>query len=164
MSSSQYTLILQKLIRRTKEDAIAWTESDNPNEFVAPFAEFGLSMKYISGGAGRDTILFSIRSKQARIIDQFAVGADLGATWDEVVELYFAARRRALSIDDAISTIINALDGDPPEISASDKESKNVDMTADGPLKNAPDEDAQGPSATLPLRQRSKTGNFLRSA
>lgn len=170
MSSSQYTIIIEKLIKRTRENAVAWAETGNPNEFAAVFAEFSLAMKYISENARRDTILFSIRSKQAKVIDQFSVGADLGATWDEVVELYFAARRRALSIDDAINTIITALDEETPGIPSS----KDVIATAEAPVEHVPtpnppverafDEDARGPSATLPLRHRIRTEKLPRSA
>lgn len=160
MSSSQYTLIIEKLIKRTRENAVAWTETGNPNEFAAAFAEFSLAMRYISESARRDTILFSIRSQQAKIIDQFSVGADLGATWDEVVELYFAARRRALSIDDAINTIINELDTDAAGTSAS----SDPVTRASAPVERAADDDARGPSATLPLRYKTRTEKLPRSA
>lgn len=98
-----YSEIIKKLKDKTIADKVNWVESAADNTFVVNMTDSSLSIKK-DFGWGEDKIVFALLNENGQMIDNFDV-SDKEDEWVKVDDLYVAARRRAMGVDETLKKL-----------------------------------------------------------
>lgn len=109
MITDEYIELVEKLLGKTQCSEVNWLPTSANGEFVVYFNDFSLS---ISGGHNPNDeqyVRVVLRNDNGAEIDSFW-SVESEREWELISELLSGARRKALNIDEAISTILTELD------------------------------------------------------
>jgi hypothetical protein len=113
MIPSVYTDLFNKLFDKTLTGEIDWEPTIEDSRYLASFPPYSLSVLYYQeqGGDWAEVVRFALYNEKGERIDDFSISDSQNKLdFDRAYELYAAARRRALKIDEAISVISEQLD------------------------------------------------------
>jgi hypothetical protein len=107
MLERDYDELLVQLHDRTIAGDVNWAPTPRGNEFLVVFQGFSLSLREDASNERIDYGL-TLRNETGKAIDEFWIGNE-HELYLRVRELYTAARRRALRIDEALKVILAEL-------------------------------------------------------
>lgn len=127
MIPEAYRSLFNMLAAKTRRNEVNWSRSPRQDVFVVSFATFSLSI--LTGTDDSDRAAFvQIRliNDQGRDADSFWIG-DSEAEWEEAIELYQGARRKAHRIDLTLERVLEELRkpgpvGEPQQQTDSDED------------------------------------------
>ena len=110
MISDDYIHLVEKLIKRTKAGEVNWKNTVKDGEYMIYFKGFSLSISTsFDDNEDKGYVLISLRNESGNEIDKFWIGEG-DPHYKMVSELYSGARRKALQIDEALSSIMSELE------------------------------------------------------
>jgi len=110
MISNEYIDLVEKLLVRTKEGEVNWKNTVKSDEYMIYFKSFSLSISTsYDNFSNEHTVLISLRNDTGKEIDNFLINEE-DPHYKMVTELHTGARRKALRIDEALSTIMTELE------------------------------------------------------
>ena len=113
-----YRELIGSLVMRTQLGQVNWKSTAGSDRFVIYFKDFslGISSESHGGGYGGEpwsAVSVTLYDKDGNSMDQFTL-ADDDPDYKNMEGLHASARRKALRIDEAISTLMNQLEADEP--------------------------------------------------
>lgn len=110
MIPDNYSATINKLADKTRLGLVDWVTTSSSTKFLVRFAKFSVSI-YQGYDSDEDNqfVRFDIFDFDGKEMDTFHV-TQLETDWQLANDLFGAARRKALKIDEAISTINGELD------------------------------------------------------
>ena len=112
MIPDQYTNILNNLLHKSRNGQVNWLSTADDKEFLVQFSSFSLSIRiWWDEFNSTAEIMVKLRDNSGNVLDTFSEGED-GPGWSLLEELFGAARRKALRIDEAIGEIEKELEVD----------------------------------------------------
>jgi len=114
MINETYNHLVSKLVEKTRENKVNWQPTVNSDAFAVYFQNFSLAISTeYDREADNSSVVVVLRNQEGKEIDQFAVSSG-EANFEELIELYSSARRKALKIDEAVQILLKELTGDKP--------------------------------------------------
>lgn len=108
---SQYSDIVSRILKATKEGRVRWNESATNPDFFVIFKNFTLVLWQGVEPSNEEFVSVGIRNKKGELADSFSVDEHEG-DYRIVVELYALARRNARRIDEAVAEIAKELESE----------------------------------------------------
>lgn len=110
MISNEYIDLVEKLLERTRDGEVNWKGTVKSNEYMIYFKNFSLSISTsFDNFTNQNNVVISLRNDSGDEIDNFWIDEE-DAHYKLVSELHAGARRKALQIDEALSTIMTELE------------------------------------------------------
>lgn len=113
MISDTYEPLIDQLIQRTSEGAVNWHPTSDEGEFVVYFDDFSLSLRLARSSHDPNSCVLTVMDNSGKQLDWETV-EEGEKGWIKVSGLHDMARRKAMRIDDALSTILKELKGNSP--------------------------------------------------
>lgn len=112
MIPESYYDLINKLYVKAEAGQINWQTTAAKNKFIVYFQNFSISLEFErSEDQEPDFVTFRIYDNTGHEIDSFWIGShEIEGWYEKSYQLYSAARRKALRIDDAINSITKELD------------------------------------------------------
>src|SRR5438105_1913209 len=115
MSDTRIQQIIKRLYRKTLRDEIAWEPTVDEGEFQAAFADYTVRVSTRDRGMYANVPDYVIRvfNSDGQLLEEAATvdfEAERDNLFDTMKELYSGARRKALRVDDALSSILLELE------------------------------------------------------
>ena len=107
--------ILKKLIERTQEGKIRWSETADPDVFIATVDTIGVIVKRMNWGrSGFESFKVEILNREGRIAEDLTIDdvttADYNPLGDLIEQLHTLARRSALDAEATLDDLVQELD------------------------------------------------------
>jgi hypothetical protein len=106
-----YNDVISGLLQKSQKKEVIWNTTTDSNTFIVYFDKFSLSIRQKCRGDFNNPetwITIDIINDDGENIDGFEI--EEGDTdWNEIIELFTLARRSALSIDNAIQTMLTEI-------------------------------------------------------
>jgi hypothetical protein len=118
MSDPRLVNLVQKLYTGTDTGNVSWEETDTEGVYQVTFPEYTLRfwMQFQDGPipGTEDYILgiFNTRGLKIEEISDADLAQDLSDPYEAMKHLYRAARRKAMGVDQALDSILSALEED----------------------------------------------------
>lgn len=109
MVDTRITVLIDRLVDKTKRDEIHWRESVEDGEYQVDFQAYSVSLK--EAGRLEGSVFLSIINDRGNVLETIS-DSDLASAGDDIdhanklLELYRAARRQALSVDKALDDLL----------------------------------------------------------
>lgn len=115
MAANKIARLVTSLVNRTERGELSWEPTSEDGVFMAAFPDYSLTIDALARDFGNDPIYrISIYNKTGALIDTMSTEDDLGIPnqYPVLKNLYDTARRTAMGIEQALDSIIDALDDD----------------------------------------------------
>lgn len=120
MSNPKFEKMIQRLIQKTDEGTANWQETSRPNVFALSLADFSVLLRQVDSeeAVGID-VLVEIVNKDGKVIDSVRdvdsvpEFGDPHEWYKRMSDLYKAARRKAMGVDEALDKLLEELDDIP---------------------------------------------------
>ncbi len=118
MENEKLWALIRKLKARTLEDRVAWEGTTRENAYQAAFPGYSIVISNVADEEwGRDDYFLSIYDTEGRLVEKVSdAQLDAGMAKKEahglLGEVFDAARRQALGVDEALDAVMLALDQD----------------------------------------------------
>ena len=113
MIPEAYSDLLRKLGEKTARDEVNWQTSTDDTTFIVDFKEFSMAIKYRYSERAPSDVFFMLYDDKGTQIDTFWADESEppeSGWYDFCYDIYSAARRKALRINEAIKTITRQLE------------------------------------------------------
>ena len=119
MANEKYAQLIKKLVQATSAGTIQWEPTATEEVYQAAFPSYGVRIWRDRQNEGEDIVLSIINSDGYSIDevrDSSFAGRELGPQqpYRVMLDLFQAARRRALGAEQAIDSILKDIDDLPP--------------------------------------------------
>ena len=119
MSDQPTALLISTLRDRTDQNRLTWEETGTSDTFQAAFPSHSVQIAEVTHyGSSNPNYVFRIFDSKGEVVEELSgeiLGADprdRAAAQELLKELYTSARRSARGVDQAIRSILEALDDD----------------------------------------------------
>lgn len=109
MAEPEFESLIARLAEQTRIGKVNWKQTSSEAEFVLYFQKYALSMRRGIDHEHDEFVNFALRNEAGKKIDEFTVW-QMHEMWHTVVEMWSAARRRALKIDLALEGLLHELE------------------------------------------------------
>lgn len=110
MIPDSYRDLIELLEFRTAEDEVNWKSTGDSSAFVVYFDKFSLVLRLAEEGYGGPEMSVLLYDPDGEVIDSFTVSE--GDDFERLTRLHGDARRKALRIDEALSKLVERLQGE----------------------------------------------------
>lgn len=112
MIPEAYRAIVERLEQKTRESKVIWNQVSK-DTFAVNFGDYSLSVREYFGedenGVEDRSIDFRLLDSQGKTIDAFDIWSD-DKDFENARELFSAARRKALKVDEALAVLSEVLE------------------------------------------------------
>ncbi|RLU07405.1 hypothetical protein CS078_10325 [Pseudomonas prosekii] len=114
MSHEKIARIVMGVIRRTGDGKIDWETTERTGVFQASFPNYSIRLSTIEGDLGVDYWFAIINNEGATIerVSDVDLSSNIEAAFEEMGNLYSAARRIALGVEKALDELLEIIDRD----------------------------------------------------
>lgn len=116
MTEQPSVTLVVKLRDRTAEDRLTWEETGNPNAFQTAFPTYSVTISEVSSYGSSANYILRISDAKGEVIEEitdetFGPDPRHRAAGDQLLrELFISARGSARGVDQAIRSILDALE------------------------------------------------------
>ena len=109
MEQEKITQLITKLVERTEEGKITWEETAEAGTYQTSFPEYSIQVRQTWHEEGAEAFL-RLYNQEGKIIEQLSSDSLPRPDSRTLLELYNAARRNAMGVEAAVTSILNFLD------------------------------------------------------
>lgn len=109
MPEPEFETLIARLAEQTRIGKVNWKQTSSDAEFVLYFQKYALSMRRGVDHEQDEYVNFILRNDGGKKIDEFIVW-QMHPNWHTALEMWSAARRRALKIDAALEVLLHEIE------------------------------------------------------
>ncbi len=116
-------LLVQKLASRTTEGKVEWERTAEDGTYQVSFPNYSIHIFTREGESNQPDVIVQILDDSGDIVEEVSdvdlkgkLGIDASKAFILMNEMYKTARRRARGVDQALQSIMKALDEDPDDV------------------------------------------------
>ena len=106
MASEKFSMLLNKLLSKTREKEIRWHETADELAFRVALGDGLVRIEYGVDFEGDEYYAAYLQDRKGRTLDQIGPAYQKGLTQELLSELFDAARPSALGVDDVLERMI----------------------------------------------------------